>query len=214
MCLQEVHKSSLDRLYDTFSKDYELYETRHSSRGGCCFLVTLVRKPIVFKSGAASHYSTSFYNKFRDNEEMVSCVNVVEFVDFAVVNVHSPMAEDLRFKTNGLLKGLCGEGKTLVVMGDMNTFIDARGNEQIQELVDEGFSHAKLNVVTTFQPCPYDKVPEGAEPCVLDHVFYTGCEVEVDNDSPHPLLKDRPESDREDRWLSDHLPTRFAVTFN
>ena len=173
MCLQEIYKDTLTTYIERF-KDYNFTEMRHSERNGCCYNLIGVRYSILLKNkNIEVRIPKSTISKVFEISSYVTCL---ELDNLIIVNCHAPMSEHLRFLTNEHIVKVLRPDKPTIVVGDMNSFGDCKGREQIKNLCDlTNLTHFDNGYKSSFAAYPYDVFEtksEGGEPMPLDHLFY------------------------------------------
>lgn len=138
----------------------------------------------------------------------------VENDHYVFINVHFPMAECYR---NDFTKQLCeltqNETRKVVVSGDFNSFPDGNGFEQTFNIQNKGnlweVSSIMIDeetgerVLTTFEPFPYDSIPDSAKNAPkyhLDHIFLKNVTTVKE-----PVKVFKPIT----QILSDHFPLKL-----
>lgn len=189
--LQEVMPDYLDSLNSVFPDDqYTVYTKKIHDVGR--MLYTAVPK-------ALGPYKSQRFNIKSLGENFRDCWDIIDITDdnnwplFTIVNLHAPMDAQYRLPIcKHVAENTCF-GCPTVIVGDLNTFSDGKGLEQIKSMENAGFKDVtgvllrgsvatpefepvtpRVRVLETFDPYPYDNVPrENPEffPFNLDHVF-------------------------------------------
>lgn len=134
--------------------------------------------------------------EFRDCWDIIQIGNN-ETPKLIVVNLHAPMAAKYRLPickhVAEKISKLTASNESIIIIGDLNTFSDELGLDQIRLMENEGFKDVTnvllrgsvnstsfspvspiVRVLETFDPYPYDNVPRDKPeffPYNLDHVL-------------------------------------------
>lgn len=181
--LQEVMPDYLDSLNSVFPTDkYTVFLKKVHDVGR--MLYTAI--PITLKS--QSHTIEPLGPTFRD------CYDIILIPDLlTIVNLHAPMGAEYRLQICKHVASYISSVIPSIIVGDLNTFSDDKGLEQIREMEQYSFKDItgvilrgsvttpsfepitpKVRVLETFDPYPYDNVPrEKPEffPFNLDHIL-------------------------------------------
>lgn len=209
ICLQEIH-DSVCNLEDRFYR-YRFFWMRHSSRGGCCRNAVLISKKVLKQDEFVIINKPGFTHVYLGEEHIIECITIVEVLDrFAIVNVHAPMAQEIRLKVSQVVGNLTSRFDRVLVLGDFNAFGDClKREEQIKTLLDSGLQLHEPDR-PTFRPYPYDKFVSRGPRKPLDLVFSRGFAV-----SDLEVIGDKstiPEDTTVEGhyFISDHFLVRFS----
>lgn len=187
--LQEVMPDYLDSLNSVFPADkYTVFLKKVHDVGR--MLYTAVPKSLTSSGRTIAPLEPGF----RDCWDIIDILNDSGLPSFTIVNLHAPM--DVKFRLpicTHVAKNTSFDWLSLIV-GDLNTFSDGQGLEQIKMMENSGsFKDVtsvllrgsvaspsfepilpRVRVLETFEPYPYDSVPrENPEffPLNLDHIL-------------------------------------------
>ncbi len=209
--LQEIHESVKNQLNELYNKNYILTWLQHSSRGGCCYNLVAINKTYIFECDNLTRIFPSYINEYKGNKELISCITAVQTNEITFINVHSPMAKNIRFRINKLLKTVTNAEKVLIC-GDFNTFPDVGGLDQIKDLcVLNHVSHYECSKLT-FRAYPYDIFESYMDPAPLDHIFYKGINV-MNVEKISSILDNDLCVKNESFFISDHYMMVFDINF-
>lgn len=188
--LQEVMPDYLDALNSVFPSDKFVIYTKKVHEVGR-MLYTAV--PRIFSSQRRE--VPPIGNNFRECWDFIYIYDVSGATILTVVNLHAPMDATFRLPICKYVAETCEvlTGWPCVIVGDMNTFSDDRGIDQIKLMEKPGFKDVtgvilrssiqspnfepvtpKARVFETFDAYPYDNVPRDNPdffPFNLDHVL-------------------------------------------
>jgi hypothetical protein len=190
--LQEVMPDYLDTLNLVFPNDkYEVYTKKVHDVGR--MLYTAVPKTLKSERRDIPPIG----NNFRDCWDFIDIHEKSGRSVATVVNLHAPMDAAFRLPICKYVSEVCevssGNGWPFIIVGDLNTFSDGQGLEQIKLMEESGFKDVtsvilrgsvtsdtfepvtpRVRVLETFDAYPYDKVPRDDPnffPFNLDHVL-------------------------------------------
>ncbi len=184
---QEVMPDYLDSLNSVFPNDkYTVYTKKVHDVGR--MLYTAVPKTLTSQTRNIQPLGCNF----RDCWDFID-IGDASKPSLTIVNLHAPMDAQFRLPIcKHVAESASFEWPTIIV-GDLNTFSDGQGLDQIRLMENTGFRDVtcvllrssvaspsfepvtpKIRVLETFDPYPYDNVPRdnpGFFPFNLDHVL-------------------------------------------
>lgn len=174
-CIQEVSDGSKKDILEFFHKqDFKCFIQQTHPAGR--YIVTAVHN---------THTSERDNRLKQLSDIRLSCMAINVNDKLVVVNVHFSVGKDFRFaQSNQVATYVTGLELPWIVAGDMNTFPDRCGHEQILKFqrIAGGAdvtslmlrdSDASARALKTFSPYPYDKIPK-VLPYNLDHILVKG----------------------------------------
>ena len=201
MLLQEATDFSIPDLMKLFPKDTHHTQILKTSTRCGLYVFTAIPKSLFSDTNSI----------FINHEPRVSWI-INQCGPYTFVNCHFPTGYDERMKcTEHLATQLNTFDTNIIMAGDMNTFPDAGGFEQVAliqnkcrgireatHIIISATDHTK-RVLKTFEPWEGDSVPENIIPYHLDHIF-----VQANIVHTIPIC-------HEIYPISDHMPIEIGI---
>lgn len=217
MFLQEVptgYKGIFEEEFDGYGWHWQ----NHPDRSSRCWLAIAVKKAAGIER-LTSKKICDMDRPFGDWKDYLldSEVQVLEGIQYMFVNVHLPMDKSRRSELQKrLADGIAHiRGRRWVVLwGDMNTFADDGGRDEIAQLSSSsGLAHVKVAGDVSFVAYPYDVFDAPTDNIPLDNGFVSD-KVRVTKQEFVCYVPDCMfTKDERVWWCSDHFATRATLEF-